>query len=658
MEKEEIKLAITEAILPYKKYSERIVGYTQFTLNFQIQHYHGISHRPEKVSILEKTIVNLIGKGVSDIDKIALYLGLDRDDTVEDNMLRKALENLSFRLELINAYNNFNLTEKGSKFNETGQSLNTISNNFDIYVAPNHLYFPFLKECIEGLHVTKISTDCEGITLPLKEIKFFAETQASYVQFEENQLNLISADLLKVTNAKIDFHVCFLQSIRDNSIRTIVYSTETNAIIDDLAILFDSDINLRDNLLKKCLLNEVLEDKITLSESSEKSLEQIQTEAKLIAKEDAEQNSDKTNKENFADKVGKVYDSVEFEKELNDIFEKHNNDEIWLISPWIKDYAFLRVREPKIRTFLDNGGAIFIGFSEPEKHGEEMVDKESMNIVNNLDQTYDKFYVAELHKFHMKNVIELKSKIATLYTGSFNILSFCINGNEEYYRMEHMTLANRNEANKLRAEYLDTFATQYVNRYINLISSSSGDKIDVSKLKYLQDIGAINNLNEVFSDVLKTTQMTICYSNKNDKEYLLGIAEKIIADKYTANPIKIQARLAAIQFVLENANNSDKQSVERLEKTLLNTLAQDTLYNVCQCVMRKGKSDSKKSIISLICNKLNFEFGEILLPPYIFKKILPHKINIDLKDKGIRKAHYRIKEILYNSAKACGYSKN
>lgn len=476
MENNELTLRVTKRIKTYRKRSERFVGFVPYSLDLEMRRYHGTSQKPEKVSVLEKTIVHLVGKGLSNIANIAECLGLDLADEIERDMVNSSIEVLKTRLQLLQGKRSkLSLTDTGKQFIEQGEYIKTFSRPFDIYVVPQQIGFPYVKDCAEK--ITNLTIDHRGTKqedLTLQQIKYLAEYQASFVQFAENGIQLISADLSGYISAKISFYVCFVQSIRDDSVRTIIYDNSSDSVIEELSQLFDHNDKLRDNLLKQCLKNEVKAEDAVQVKSGEKTEEQIASEAKIIEEADSKgEHLPAESSDGYESKVGTVYDSAEFEKELQDIFEKHQNDEIWLISPWIRKYAFLRKREPMIRKFLDQGGAVFIGYSEPEKAGEEMVDAESMSMVKRLDANYDKFYFAELPKFHYKNIIEQKENDTSLYTGSFNILSFCINGSDEHYRMEQMTFVNRTEAKNRRQNYLQLFAERYVLEYVEKMRATT-----------------------------------------------------------------------------------------------------------------------------------------------------------------------------------------
>lgn len=658
MNNNELTLRIAEAIKPYRKRSERVIGYVPYTLDFEMRRYHGTSQKPEKISILEKTIVNLVGKGLSNVANIAIHLGLDMADEIEKDMVNASVEGLKTRLQLLQGKSaSLSLTQAGREFITRGEYIKTFTRPFEIFVDVKNAYFPFLKDCVEL--IPKVALGKKGKkteNLSLSQIKFIAEQQASFVQYSENGLELISASLADVTDAKVSFYVCFIQSIRDNSVRTIIYDESSNRVIEQFSLLFDGNEKLRDSLLKQCLRNEVRDEDAVQVESGEKTEEQIVTESRIIEEADSKGEEFTEDPNSYESKLGSVYDSAEFEKELHEIFESHQNDEIWLISPWIRKYAFLRSREPMIRKFLDQGGAIFIGYSEPERAGEEMVDPDSMSVVKRLDANYDKFYYAELPKFHMKNVIEQKGNSTSLYTGSFNILSFCINGSDEHYRMEQMTFANRKEAKERRNGYMDLFATKYVEEYITKIKNSKNGTVNFAKLEYLKQIDALTTAIQKLEELAKLSEVKVESITRPNNEGMVALAQKVINAPYQEDSYQIQARLAALLFLFEYAKDKkNNKLLKDLDAEFQRLVNRSSIYRLCRFTMKKGREDSRKSIVHIICNGLNFEFGEILLPKNSFSAISKHKEMISFKEENIKYAKTNIGEILYNSAKSVGY---
>ena len=654
----DIQLKIANAILHFRKRSERFVGFIPYTLNFEIRKYNGTSQKPEDVTILDKTIVNLIGRGVNDVKEISRLLGFDYHYDLEKDILESNLDYCKSQLRIINRSKSIlSLTPIGQKLYEEGEYIKKFSGTFELYVDPLHSYYTNLKECVSNIPSLKKDKKSDIIdSLSLQQIKSIAEEQASHMQRTEKGLELINAELTNATLAHIDIYLCFLQNIRDNSIRTIVYDDNTDSVLPLLSSLFDEDIVYRDSLLKQCLTNEEKENEITEISSGEKTEEQIAAEVKII--EEADEKGEEFIDEIEDRKIGSIYDSAEFERELNEIFESHHNEEIWLISPWIRKYAFIRNREPKIRKFLDQGGAIFIGYSEPEKLGEEMVDPDSMAMVKSLDARYDKFYYAELPKFHFKNVIEHSNNKTTLYTGSFNVLSFCINENERHYRMEQMMLANEESANQSRADYLSLFAKQYIAKYMVALNRvNKGETIKVPKLSYLDKCGALDEWYHNLSEVAEEKSVIIDMKSFYDfsKEDLILLAQKVIKQSYQEDKYYIQALLAADLYLFEEGKNSSDVKLRTIaENHLFQMLQRKSMYNICRFILSKGKEDIKKSIIRIVCNGINFEFGEISLPSNVFTVVNKHKEYFDMKTEKIKSAKKTIDHILYNSAKAIG----
>lgn len=654
---EELSLKIAEAISPHRKRSERFVGMAPYTLRFEIRKYSGTSQKPEKVNILDKTIINLIGNGVHDLPTISEKLGFDYLYDLDRDILSSNVDYIKKNLQFITGDDrNLSLTPNGKTVYETGEYVREIQSKFDLYVIPECPYYPALKECLIGHpSIIKGKRETKDEDLSLAEISFIAESQASHVQHIESNLKLIGAEFKSYVEAEINIYVCFIQSIRDNSVRTIIYDASTNSVLSLLSSLFDGNTTLRDSLLRQCLKNEEDEDEAVKVESGDKPQEQILAEESQLREAEEKGEEVSEGDENYKT-VGSIFDSAEFEKELHEIFERHQNEEIWLISPWIRKYAFLRSREPMIRRFLDQGGTIFIGYSEPEKIGEEMVDSASMSVVRRLDDNYDRFYYAELPKFHYKNVIEYKDKVTTLYTGSFNVLSFCINDSTEHYRMEQMMLANESTAVKTRNEYLKLFSKQYIERLVVKVDSmKTGTTLKASKLKYLEDCDVLKDWYHLLADKAeeKSVKIDLNAITEISREELIKLAMRIVNLPYQDDRYFIQALLSAYLYLFEDAKaENDVKAQNNIEQRLYQFIQRNSIYKICRFGMRRGYDDEKKTVVRIICNDINFEFGDIALPRNIFQTINKHKEIFNFKEANIKIAKRNMKELLYNSAKA------
>ena len=150
MEENNLTQKIAECIVPYRKRTERMVGYIPYSLNFEIREYNGVSQMPEKVSVLEKTIVYLIDNGDNDIRIISKLLGLDFDYDIEKNIILEALTSLRQRLRMIEGKNNtLSLTEIGKDFVKEGQYLRRIHKSFRIWVNTEYPFATYLMESLE-----------------------------------------------------------------------------------------------------------------------------------------------------------------------------------------------------------------------------------------------------------------------------------------------------------------------------------------------------------------------------------------------------------------------------------------------------------------------------------------------------------------------------
>ena len=640
-------------VLPlHRKRSDRYIGYTTYRIKFETRRYKGTSVKPQKISILEKTIVKLISNGVTTPNSICKFLGLNPTDPVEYILYSNSIQRL-LEFELINESEKkaLSITSKGSDFIKTGVYAIEYQRNFEVVVIPE---FP-------TIHSLNVITDNNNNVesrkgdiyykedISLEKLKLICENQASHMHNPTQGLELTAVNLLDCFDCELDVYVCFLQNIRDNSIKTLVYEIGTNSVIEELSVIFNSDIALRDSLLKDCLRNEIIKGTTIEIESGEKTLEQIEYEERIIAEE--ERNSEEFIKSKKG--PGSIYDSLEFEKELNDIFISHNNEEIWLISPWIRDYAFINQRVPKIKNFLHKGGSVFLAYSQPEKLGEEMIQPASMSVLKSLNNTYDKFFYAELPKFHYKNVIEHKKGITTLYTGSFNVLSFCVNGHDEHYRQENMVQSNVEQANMTRESFLQIFRDKYVNDAKNeLIKLKSRDKLYIGKLI---NLSIDKTRTEVYNEIIKeATEKGVSLFTERERfdEIVKKAAVKIIKLPYRGEEDFILANIASLLYIYELCKEKgQQQNILAVEKNLSNLLLQKTLYKYCRISFRKGKTNNRKSILNIVIQDKNFEFEGIEIDKKAYFAIKPHMGFIDFKVEGISRANDNINEILFSSAK-------
>lgn len=598
----------------------------------------------------------MINRGISKARDIAYILGLSYDDSVEAAMVQKAIRNLKNNLNFVDGgSHDIRILKQGNDYLRTGVCNKTFSRDFKISYVPNHLSFTTLDECIASNFKVK-KDKIPHSPLSLKEVRNIAESQASYIQDSSSGLILQHLSVIERAEAIYPVHVCFLQSIKDNSIRTLIYDEKIGDFVLGLSPLFNES-GFIEELLPKCIKKEVVSENLIQVESGEKEKDQIIAEQKLIEIEENPQEQEEIENCNLI--IGSSYNTPEFESQLQNIFDSHRNQEIWLISPWIKKYAFLTAREPMIRKFLDKGGAIFIGYSEPEREDEDMVDSISMNVLKRLDKNYDRFYFAELPKFHIKNVIEYRNNNTILYSGSFNVLSFYINDNIKHYRQEEMTVVNPRTAEEKRQKFLELFSEKYVIELTNKVANSQiGDSISIDKLDYLNSLGVVSDAIARIEEKAKSGSINIVNTKNQSVEDYLTLSEKILnTTGDTTDQYYVLSILSACLYQYSYYNDKkDEQNADLAINHLCKKLLGRNSYylgNTCRFALWPGKIDNKKSKLCIVCNDFNFEFEEISLPKLIFKSIYSKKEKIYFKEENIKRVYPSTNErILTSSAKS------
>jgi len=645
---ESFDVRLANVINSNKKISERIIGYIPYDLQFTMCKFIGKSNKPAQITPLEKAVVGiLLLDENSTFNEIGNILGLDvQHDNAEKKLLHDAIENMRNFGALEGDESYLCLTPKGRIFAEKGERPDTYSGTFEIFIDEKRLSFPHLKDCLKTDKISKLDKS-EEINLSIEQIKSIAEVQATNMHFPKSRYILESAEWEVGYNANYKIYVCFIQSIRDNSIRTIVYDDYTQLIISELSDLIDSEAEWKNNLLEQCITLdcenksvEVVENTITKSE------EQEAAEHSLLLQEDeqlyeTEQlpagnplNSAETTKTNLSNANSKsklrkkaLYDSIAFEAEIQNIFKVDEPDEIWLLSPWIKNHAFISSRGPLIEKFLQNGGKIFISYSHPEKNDIIMVDDEAASRIEQLDKQYQNFFYAELPNFHTKNVIEIRGEQCILFTGSFNVLSFYISENQTQVRREEMALAHYQVANKKYNEFLKEFSEVYTNRAKKEILNITDNEILSYKNERLNYFRRFDSLKEVilpFDDLLDEKRLEA-------EMKLLRIQIKNIQTE-----INKYVNSGSISFSKKHSIENDIKQVEmRIAEVIFDSItisefeqAKNSLNNIMvKNIFDGNKFRTEKTSIKQNNNNNNNNNNKIVASKPYKNEELPHSSN-------------------------------
>lgn len=609
-------LQIARAIAGVKKISERIIGYVPYNFSFVCQKYEATSNRPAKITPLERAVVGILMiDGSQDLVTIGDILGLDIiHDAAEKEILNRAIESMRTYGVLEGDDSYLTLTEKGTIFASTGERPETYKGSFDLWIDSKHPDFTGLKNCFKAECVEDMAENVEKVDLSLEAIKEFAEQQASNFQTAKLRYVLSEAEYESHETKQYKVYVCFLQSVRDDVITTLVYDASQGLFLPTLSEVFDKDLDLKQQLLEKCIALECEnEDAEILSDSTEKTKEQTEAEQQLIAEEE-EENKHECSKVSTGDisKDGRLhkkalYDSLSFEAELHNIFINDNADEIWMVSPWIGT-AFVQYRLPYIEKFLKAGKKVFVAYSKNEgsiksaSSSGEMVAPVAQKAIDNLLVDYPSlFFCVQLPPFHTKNVIEKKGNQCIMFTGSFNVLSFSVNKKQTQIRREEMALAHYQVAMNKYDEYLKTFIDFYVKKTRSdltaLEEADKDEEITKYKLTSLNALVEMSNCRNEYVDFF------------NEVEARLLLAKNAV----WTNDLETLKQTLSSYFETGSITNKEKYNLEKSFGNLTRRYVSltvsadvkmefDELYNKFEAlaVSKKSNPQSKRSQIGTV----------------------------------------------------------
>ena len=646
-----IKEKILTAVSPVIKMTERLIGFSSHNIPYTCCRYNGNIEIETKVSELERAIIYVINYWENpDLYNIGENVGFDKNEHIETEMLKTAVNRLQRNLELIKHSNHtYELTPKGEKFVKEGKCYEKSKERFTLFFDKDHLYFKHFHS-LENLG-KKINNSSVCPAIDLKTIKLLASVQATNVEHERTGVHLIDASPIECLSYNCEVYLCFVQNIKDDSIRTIVLDKKTKKLLPKLADLYDGDKKFREQFLKSCIDEEVKAGNLEPTEE-EKSQEQKEQEEILISQEEASDATKSKGKEDIS--AGDILGTLQFEMQLKEIFEEHQNEEIWLISPWVKKYTFINKRLPAIKTFLKKGGTVFIGYSEPEKETDEMIDDESMKKIIELQVEYDKLIVFKTPVSHRKEVIEFKNKKARVFSGSFNVLSFSINEKDKNYRAESMTLSNEKQSLKTRAEDLSIAADYLIEEYkskINSLKEFSSKRINACRLSYIAQFIDINERLKPLKELARQKNIELKSIEKDDDDYL-AMAESVLSKNYSAKAEYLDALVPAIYFSLEyyrsDGEEKNWKEIQSVSEKLFRALGDESFYRRKKVILGKSKTDKNKTTVIIISSDdYQFNLGEFQLPNKTFNVANRKKTGYtNFKKSGIKDAKDEIRSLL------------
>lgn len=463
-----VQLKVIEAANKEKLLIERIVGFTDFEWEFLIAKYNGTVSQPVPFTIFDEVICDLLLVENLSKNKLGKILGLNTvDDPAENDVIEKSLQSLRNEDMIAGDDNALSLTETGKEYAKNGVKYSFFNRDFSIYfdLTGRNILNPKVE--LKKLKSEKLQDEVKQVPATLEQIKQFAILQAPEVHFPDKKYLLQDASLLKAQKYKAKVWVIFLENFKDSSLRVLVFDESQGKIIDQLS----EDLNKRE-----AIKNQLFESLILASDELEitdekKTKEQIEEEQLLIEKQTLIDSAIQSNDIHGAEKIKEEiknqkrnFNTVEFELELKEIFDKNNN-ELWFISPWLK-YGAIRYRINYFEKQLKQGAKIFIGYSEPERPDAVMVDPRAGELLANLEKKYSNFYIHHLPPFHIKNVwIRNTDSENTLYMGSFNILSYHVDKGSRNIRQEQMMKLQWDpETEEMHKDFLHKFGGKYITR--------------------------------------------------------------------------------------------------------------------------------------------------------------------------------------------------
>lgn len=490
-----LELKIIEAAGKEKRLVERIIGFTDFDWRYVTGTYTGVCSQPVDFNLFDEVICDLLLVGQMSASDIGNILGLDINrDPAEKQILLSAIAELKKDKMIDGDESILWLTELGKEYAKEGVKFSTFTRDFDLYFDEFNSSIGNTKEIFSKIKSEKVEKANQQIPNELEAIKSIAELQAPEIHFPKKGFHLQGVDFIKTESFKAKVWVVLLENFRDNKLRALVYDEKQNKIIDELSEVLDRKDDIKTSLLAKLITKE---EDVEFTEES-KSSEQIEIENQLIQKQseiDAAIESNQFEKVielgNEATIIKRHFNSLEFEIELKKLFDE-TADDLWIISPWIKNATFKRVNF--FEKYLKKGGKIFVAYSEPEQEDQVMAYEEPLKKLEELEKNYTNFFLHQLPPFHYKNVwLKTSNNQDYYYTGSYNILSFFVSQGIQKVRQEKMTKLDWN--NEVQNEFDDViklFGLKYINKAIDDFNGLCQSAPKVMDKQFLNKIKAVD----------------------------------------------------------------------------------------------------------------------------------------------------------------------
>lgn len=423
-----------------KSKTEKIIGLTPFNWTFAKATYNIQYAKGVKFSLFEDTVCEIVKlREKISLNELCKILGFGSDTEIIIEVLNglKTDDILQFEPN----FEKLSLTTKGLQDIQIKQkSKPAQSTNFELFFDFYNPQNQFAKDVLGSNKASKTQGkefDFSNFDL----IKHLSEEQQPNYQSSKSGFILQEAQPV-------------LGSIEFLELRFIAIVTEElgNEAKNKIWVFNPYKKEISKTLSKTATENQVLYDLITeklyteikeqIIENVEKEEQQVTFEGLLIqsAKEKQIKKSVPIELSHFLSHDS--FDSVQFEEEMEKIFEVCKN-QLWLVFPFVNGGIFGK-RLKNIEKALKNGCSIFVCFTPNENKenfgNKQVVDTQAIQKFEELELQYDNFYFAELTStFHEKMVFAFFNNVyKSEYSGSFNYLSFYARRGKNNVRRENM----------------------------------------------------------------------------------------------------------------------------------------------------------------------------------------------------------------------------
>lgn len=434
---DEIQLGL--AINGSKKLAERLLGVTKIQLPVirmlrDISYSSSVKYQPK-----EQTISLLLHE--RPLRQEELYAKLGLDTYWGNTILSETLESMQ-SMGMVSIHECFRddqgddaqveyaLTERGEIFLSQGfkVELKSESNIVLYYIPMLETYTTDLTRVVDA--ICKYPSSCKRLDLTQSQYIELVSVQHPRMHSPNDHIKLEECISTTQYDAQLtlDIDVAILYNYLDKTYRPLAFlsSIEYN-LAPELSDVLAKNKKLL-NKLKADIQAEYIRNPENIATPEE--VTQFNRSQKILMKNSTEGNA------------VTHFSTLEFEAELQRVFREYEGD-IYIQSPWFGD-ALLQ-RQDLYRMLLDRGYDLYLCASEDEAEDRKHYydNYRVTSFLRSMRSEYPQhFHYGKMGVFHNKLLLlvneEKKERIA--YSGSFNILSFKVDGRKVSVRDEEMNI--------------------------------------------------------------------------------------------------------------------------------------------------------------------------------------------------------------------------